>query len=117
MRPARHKGSVLGWGTLLLMTGVFGALLQSGHAVAAESPRQRISINDDWRFIKGDPQGVKTNLTYPTAFSAGRGGTRPDPTSGIAAYVLPTGNWLIADPSKRYKRPEGNFAQDVAYVQ
>ena len=91
-------------------------LLQTGAVMAADSPRQRISINDDWRFIKGDPAGLKTNLTYPTGFSVRRGEPRPGPTSGIAAYILPTGNWLIADPAKRYARPAENYGGDVPYV-
>jgi len=66
------------------------------------SPRERISINDDWRFTKDDPAGITENLAYPR----GRGAV---PTNGIAAYILPTGNDFIADPAKRYVRPEGNF--------
>ncbi len=99
--------------------GVLAALLAGlapSDLRAADSPRQRISLDDDWRFVKGDPQGMSVNLTYPTAFSAGRGGQRPDPNSGIAAFILPTGNWLIADPAKRYTRPAGNYGGDVPYV-
>jgi beta-galactosidase len=99
-----------------MLIASMAAVLQTGAVMAADLPRQRISINDDWRFTKGDPAGLKTDLTYPTAFSARRGEPRPDPTSGIAAYILPTGNWLIADPKKRHPRPAENYAGDVPYV-
>jgi beta-galactosidase len=39
-----------------------------------------------------------------------------DPTSGIGAFVLPTGNDFIMDASKWYSRPAGNFGGDVPYV-
>ena len=46
----------------------------------------------------------------------GRSASHPSPVSGIAAYILPTGNPFIADPARRYKRPEGNYGGDVPYV-
>ncbi len=33
-------------------------------ASAADAPRERISINDNWRFTKGDPNGDSTGLIY-----------------------------------------------------
>ena len=88
--------------------------------MAADSPRQRILIDDDWRFIKGDPQGATENLAYPTAFSTGgrngRAGANYSPTAGIAAYILPTGNEFIADPAKQYKRPDGNYGGNLGPV-
>jgi len=117
---------------MLLATGIFGILIQSGTVTAAESLRERISINTDWRFTRNDPAAgamdsaadrLTDKLNYP--LNPGRGGSRDrgatamptiDPTSGIAAYILPTGNDFIADPAKRYARPAGNFGEEVPYV-
>ena len=115
----------------VFLIATVGILLQSGCInPVAKSPRERISINYDWRFTKDDPnEGFTDNLEYPVNRSnpggrGGRGGrgTVPapspmvDPTSGIAAFILPTGNDFIADPEKRYTRPSGNFGGDVPYV-
>ena len=44
---------------------VVGAGLLGGGTTAAQSlPRERISINDDWRFKKGDPPGHTGRLLY-----------------------------------------------------
>ena len=97
------------------------ALLQASTACAADLAR--ISINNDWRFVKGDPEGISNSLAYPRAPRTGRAmganaSTTPafNPATGIAQYILPTGNSFIADPAKRYPKPEGNFGADIAYV-
>ena len=80
----------------------------------------RISINDDWRFIRNDPPDITNNLVYPRAPRGRRNDASTtngfSPTSGIAQYILPTGNSLIADPAKRYPKPEGNFGADIPYI-
>ena len=84
----------------------------------------RIPIDDDWRFIKGDPAGITDNLTYPREPRFRRGGngdatnaaTAFSPTSGIAQYILPTGDDFIADPAKRYPKPGGNYGGDIPCV-
>ena len=110
---------------MLLVASIAGILLQSGCITAAKSPRERISINDDWRFIKNDHnQGLTDNLNYPVnpgfGGRGGRGAAAPvatvDPTSGIAAFILPTSNDFISDPTKRYVRPAENFGDNVPYV-
>jgi beta-galactosidase len=82
----------------------------------------RVSLDNDWRFTKGDPTNLTDNLTYPRAPRGRRGAAAPtgtnafSPTAGIAAYILPTANELIADPAKRYPVPEGNYGADIPYV-
>jgi beta-galactosidase len=81
----------------------------------------RVSLNNDWRFIKNDPPDVVENLTYPRAPRRGRGGEATnapafEPNSGIARFVLPTGDDFIADPAKRYAKPDGNYGGDIPYV-
>ena len=36
----------------------------AGITVAADAPREHISINDNWRFTKGDPDGDSSGLLY-----------------------------------------------------
>ncbi len=99
--------------------------------VSRLSPRERISIDDDWRFQPGDPKGNSVSLLYDV---------RPEPknekddrpadamprtaeaTAGAAQtiikqWILSTGNAFIKDPARRYARPKGNWGGDVAYVQ
>lgn len=117
----------------MLLSPVFaGILFLTGCFNTAQSPRERISINDDWRFTRNDPSGdpaFKDNLNYPVnRGNTGRGGfgrrggsgetptPTVDATSGIAAFILPTGNDFISDPGKRYTKPEGNYGANIAYV-
>ncbi len=76
---------------------LFGKLL----VAAPDSPRERLSFNADWRFTKGDPAGVGTQLAY----------------ANIKTWLLPSGAAFTADPAAQLKRPEGNLAADVAYTQ
>jgi beta-galactosidase len=119
MKSANHTRSALGRVALWLAAIAAAGALPGRAARAAEAPRERISIDDDWRFTKGDPAGITENLTYPRVPRARRGeapASHPSPTSGIAAYILPTGNPFIADAAKHYTRPEGNFGGDIPYV-
>jgi beta-galactosidase len=120
MKSANHTGMTLGRVSILLTASVAAVLLQSGVIMAADSPRERISIDNDWRFTKGDPEGITDNLRYPRTGRGGRGAaadsSQPSPTSGIAAYILPTGNAFIADATKKYTRPEGNYGGGVPFV-
>ena len=76
---------------------LFGNLL----VAAPDAPRERLSFNADWRFTKGDPAGVGTQLAY----------------DNIKAWLLPSGAAFTANPAAQAKRPEGNLAADVAYIQ
>ena len=120
------------FGFILLLVAVAGV------AMAADSPRERISINDDWRFTKGDPASNTASLLYDVRraqtlrrFAAEADGnaainqtnqtaTANETTNQIAVikqWILPTGNNFIKDPSRKYARPEGNLGDGVAYVQ
>ncbi len=102
------------------------AAILAGVVPASAADLARVSLNDDWRFIKSDPPGITDNLTYPRAprSGRGRGGAAPaatnttafNPASGIAQYILPTGDNFIADPAKRYPAPDGNYGADIPYV-
>jgi beta-galactosidase len=82
---------------------VFTVLLQAIPIFAAQavSPRERISINDDWRFIKGDPPGDSQPMSY----------------GEIKPWILPTGNAFIKDAARRHSQPQGSFDKAAGYVQ
>jgi beta-galactosidase len=96
-------------------------------------PRERISINNDWRFTKGDPTNSTVSLLYDVRraqsvrrFAAEADGNaalnesvtnEANTTAVIKQWILPTGNAFIKDPARRFLRPEGNPGNDVAYVQ
>ena len=116
-----------------VVSGLVCALLAgAGIAIAAEGPRDRISINDAWRFTKGDPTNVDSRELLYDVRPAGRGdGQRErlaETTEDAAAleaaakpvlkpWILPSGNEFIKDPAKRFVRPEGNPGGDIAYTQ
>ena len=95
----------------------------------SDTPRERISINADWRFTKGDPPGPNVSLLYdvrpevtdarddrpadaePEAAARARASA---PT--IKAWILPTGNPFIKDAARRHSRPNGNPGAEVDYV-
>lgn len=80
---------------------------------ATGSPRQRISLDDDWQFIKGDPTNCPVKLVNDLATNA----SSPRPLLALKPWILPTGNDFITDSSKRFVRPEGNLGDGVEYVQ
>ncbi len=93
--------------------------------------RERISLNDEWRFQKGDPPGNAVSLLYDVRpevrdrRDGGPAGARPAAAVSLAPqeqpvikqWILPTGNAFIKDPARRFARPQGNWGGEVAYVQ
>jgi beta-galactosidase len=100
--------------------------LSATSAFAADSPRERINIDDNWRFTRGDPADMKVDMTLlPILTTTPRGAARGEPPappvgnpspSPIWAYILPSANDLIADSSKHYKRPDGNPVANISYI-
>jgi beta-galactosidase len=84
----------------LIFTALSGSWIGADATPKAASPRTRLLINEDWRFIKGDPPNSQTNLQY----------------DAVKSWILPTGNDFVMEPAKRAPRPEGNPGSDVAYV-
>jgi len=106
------------------------AILQSTER-GQSSPRERISINEDWRFKKDDPPGNTISLTYDVrpevkderddapADSQPKIAENPTETTQpvIKQWILPTGNAFIKDPRRWFERPKGNWGGEVPYVQ
>jgi beta-galactosidase len=97
----------------------------------AVAPRERISINDNWRFTKGDQNGDSTGLIYDVRPEVKdkkddkAADAEPTAAEKIVAtnrvvlkpWILPTGNAFIKDPAKRHARPAANTATNVSYTQ
>src|SRR5215472_9386415 len=74
-------------------------LIVSTSAVLASLPvRERLSFDSDWRFHKGDPEGISNELSY----------------ANIKAWVLPSGNAYVKDGTN-FARPDGDPGADVPY--
>ncbi len=85
----------------LVIVVLVAVILQSAVSKSPNpaSPRQRISINDDWRFIKNDPPGITEDLSY----------------TALKGSILPTGNELLKDHG--FFTMGGTHGEKVAYVQ
>lgn len=98
-------------------------------ALASDSPRERISINDNWRFTKGDPTNTVRLLYDVRPDVRDRRDDRaadsePTEAEKIAAtnrpvlkpWILPTANKFIKDPAKLHVRPGQTPTGDVAHA-
>jgi beta-galactosidase len=116
-------------GCLILFT--FTTVLAQAPATGTDSvPRQRISINENWRFYKYDSTTKSDDLIYDVLPDVkdrkddGPADARPTEAVNVKAtqlvlklWILPTGNDFIKDPAKRYVRPEGNPGSKFPFVQ
>jgi beta-galactosidase len=102
---------------------------------AADSPRERISIDDGWRFTKGDPTNITTSLLYDvrrqqtvrrladaeadgnSSANAATNDLTGASTNVIKQWILPTGNPFIKDESRRFLRPDGNPGANASYLE
>lgn len=117
---------------LFLIACLAGHLLSPG-ALARGSVdtagRERIRLNDGWRFHFGDPADAGTRLDYDVRPVVERSadGKAADATPEAAVevakrkdvlrpWILPTANRFIKDPARRHERPAGNPGSDVSFV-
>jgi beta-galactosidase len=122
----RHKNASI---RALVMVAAMSALVSS--AVAAPAiPRERISIDADWRFHLGDPAGTSDALRYDLrpevkASSDGKAAdAQPEAAEKLGQargpvlkpWILPTGNAFILDPARRHQRPAAEPVLDVPYL-
>jgi beta-galactosidase len=82
--------------TIIASAMLHGPLLA---ATVQNAPRERISFNADWRFIKGDPADAGDKLSY----------------TNIQAWVTATGVEFTKN-SPPVARPQGNLGEDVPYT-
>jgi beta-galactosidase len=105
--------------------------LLGGTWLSAAPAHERISINDNWRFTKGDPTNSTASLLYDIRPDVKdrrddkAADSEPTEAEKIAAtnqtvlkpWILPTANAFIKDAANRHKRPEGNWSNRVSCVQ
>lgn len=95
---------------------------------AEASRRERISINEGWRFMRYDNEPDK--LVYdirPEVRDRNDNvvaDSKPTEANAVAAsdktlkkWILPAANDFIKDPSKHHQRPEGSPGSDFPFVQ
>lgn len=96
------------------------------------APRERISLNADWRFHLGDPDAsVSSRLLYdvrPVIKESAEGkaaDAEPEAAEVVRSaredvlkrWILPTGNAFLKDASKRQPRPPGHPGSETPFVQ
>jgi beta-galactosidase len=113
---------------LVVAPGPASGQMQPG--VSKGLVRERILIDDDWRFQMGDPAGA-TGLLYdvraplkeevkdkaPDAAAEAAEKAGPSTQPILKPWILPTGNRFVRDPAHRFVRPPGNPGGDVSYTQ
>ncbi|QJE03307.1 DUF4982 domain-containing protein [Massilia forsythiae] len=110
-----------------MVASMAAAVRQSAQRLA---PRQRILLDEGWRFHLGDPEGAGDAYLYDirpqvTASADGKvADAVPEEAARVAAsarqvlkpWILPSGNAFIADAAKRYQRPAGEPAIDAPFA-
>jgi beta-galactosidase len=117
-------------GCIILLTGT-AALTQAAMTWTDNVPRQRICINEDWRFYKYDSDQKADSLIYNARPNDKKDYQDDKPADSkptvafklqttqeaLKPWILPTGNDFIKDSVKRHVRPEGNPGGDFPFVQ
>ena len=117
---------------LLSVALIFAAQALAQQTVTAKIKldRERISINEGWKFYKYDAKTKPDSLIYDVRPEVNENidnraaDARPTEAVKVKAsqavlksWILPSGNSFIKNPSKRYKRPEGNPGSNFPFVQ
>jgi beta-galactosidase len=96
-------------------------------SLAAAAPRERLSLNTDWRFHRGDPAGLAVPPPYDLRPEVKdvrddkAADSRPEEAARLAAagqavlkpWILPSANPFIRDPARRHARPAGDPGGDL----
>ncbi|WP_233264204.1 beta-galactosidase GalB [Lysobacter panacisoli] len=118
------------WKALSIVCVSLLGLLPIAAAIASDVPRERLSINDDWRFHRGDPAGV-AGLDYDVrpeiaaSTDSKDADAKPEEAAKVRArgervlkpWILPSANALIRDPARRHVRPAADPGSESAFVQ
>lgn len=96
----------------------------------ALAPRERIALDEGWRFRRGDPDAASARLIYdrrPEVRQSADGrvaDAQPEAAeqarrSGgvLKPWVLPSANALIRDPARRHPRPAGDPGGELPVMQ
>lgn len=114
----------------LLTAAAVTSLLPKTAVAKARNGRERLSLNEGWRFHAGDPEGLNGALDYDVrpeikkSEDGKEADARPVDATQVSAtrpvlkpWILPTANPFISDPNKRHVRPAGHPGAQVSWVQ
>ena len=129
-----NRSNILSAGTnCMKTTGAFGLAVTvfglAANPLAGAEPKQtpareRISINDHWRFTRGDPTNINSqNLLYdvrPVSRGEDQSERLAEATEDavklsaatfplLKHFILPSGNQFLKDPAKRFVRGNRGF--------
>lgn len=129
MHITRHTARAIALAAMLLSAAaLFAESTQAANPRLA--PRERILLDDGWRFHAGDPDGDSAPYLYDVrpAVTVSADGKVADAVPEEAArvagagvpvlkpWILPTGNAFIADPARRHARPAAEPAVGAPYA-
>lgn len=94
----------------------------------AQNTRERISINDSWKFIRFEkdadsliyderPEIFDRNDNKVADTRATESGYVTSSDRALKKWILPAANDFIKDPAKHHKMPAGNPGKDFPFVQ
>lgn len=87
--------------TYSLLIPLLGVVFCMAGCAASGGPRARVSLDENWRFTRGDPAGTGDQLEY----------------SNIKPWITATGDEFVKDETtERHPRPNGNLGADVSYT-
>lgn len=114
---------------LLVVPGT-GLISARSKISASANGRERMSLNNDWRFFKYGSDTLADKLIYDVRPEVQEGNVVKDadsrPTDAVTVdadrlilkpWILPSANGFIPDENRKYKRPEGNPGGDFPFVQ
>jgi beta-galactosidase len=124
MQITRHTALAVALAAMLLSTAAASA------ENARPAPRERILLDDGWRFHAGDPGGDSAPYLYDVrpAVTVSADGKVADAVPEEAArvagagvpvlkpWILPTGNAFVRDPARRHARPTAEPAVDAPFA-
>lgn len=113
---------------LLSVLANISCLAQQATKNQSSSHRQRISINEGWRFFRytgepdklmydGRPAVTNRNDNIVADTRATDSTIAKSSDSVLKKWILPTANSFIKDPSKHHQRPDANPGSDFPFVQ
>jgi beta-galactosidase len=125
----RHTALVCALAATLLSAAAF-ITGDARAATARPAPRERVLLDDGWRFHAGDPDGDSAPYLYDVrpAVTVSADGKVADAVPEEAArvagagvpvlkpWILPSGNAFIHDPARRHLRPAAEPAVDPPFA-
>lgn len=119
-------------GKMLLLSIIFihcqSSRIKNTSDIHATTIRNRIKINDDWRFMRynGEPDKLMYDIRPEVSDRNDNKVADSKPTDAVEVkasqevlknWILPSGNDFIKDPITRHIRPAGDPGNDFPFVQ